>query len=75
MKKNIISNRLVVFLVATFMCFSSASLVIAAPFTGTPNTGTTTLDPVFGTLIDFDDQATGTLVGEFDYVDQKELGH
>lgn len=37
----------------------------AVSFTGTP---TPSLSPVFGTLVDFDDQATGTLVGEFDYV-------
>jgi hypothetical protein len=43
----------------------SAVNVSAVSFTGTPSPS---LDPIFGTLIDFDDQATGTLVGEFDYV-------
>ena len=43
----------------------SAVSVSAVSFTGTPSPS---LDPIFGTLIDFDDQATGTLVGEFDYV-------
>jgi len=43
----------------------SAVNVSAVSFTGTPSPS---LDPIFGTSIDFDDQATGTLVGEFDYV-------
>lgn len=43
----------------------SAVNVSAVPFTGTPSP---LLDPIFGTLIDFDDQAAGTIVGEFDYV-------
>jgi len=34
-------------------------------FTGTPSPN---LSPVFGTLIDFDDQATGTSIGASDYV-------
>jgi hypothetical protein len=36
----------------------------AIMFTGTPSPS---LSPTFGTLIDFDDQATGTLVGATDY--------
>lgn len=43
----------------------SAVNVSAVSFTGTPSPS---LSPIFGTLIDFDDQAAGTLVGEFDYV-------
>lgn len=43
----------------------SAVNVTAVPFTGIPSPS---LSPSFGTLINFDDQATGTLVGEFDYV-------
>ena len=41
---------------------SSASALV---FTGTPSPS---LSPVFGTLINFDDQAVGTLVGASDYV-------
>lgn len=37
----------------------------AALIDGTPSPA---LSPVFGTLIDFDDQATGTVVDQFDYV-------
>jgi hypothetical protein len=36
-------------------------------FQGTPSPS---LSPVFGTLVDFDDKATGTLVGQYDYVGQ-----
>jgi len=43
----------------------SASPVIAASFSGTPSPS---LSPVFGTLVDFDDQATGTPVNSDDYV-------
>jgi len=41
--------------------------VSATPFTGTPSPS---LSPTFGTLINFDDKATGTLVGVADYVGQ-----
>ncbi len=34
---------------------------------GTPATGSGTPDPLFGTLIDFDDVAAGTFVGASDY--------
>jgi len=67
MKENKMYKKLVIFSIVAFMCFASTSTVFAATFTGTPSPA---LDPIFGTLIDFDDQATGTLVGEFDYVDQ-----
>jgi hypothetical protein len=49
---------------ALIVAFSAVN-VSAVPFTGIPSPS---LSPTFGTLIDFDDQATGTLVGEFDYV-------
>lgn len=42
-----------------------APSVFAAPFVGTPSPS---LSPVFGTLINFDDQATGTPVGVNDYL-------
>lgn len=37
----------------------------AVPFYGTPSG---LLSPIFGTLIDFDDQPTGTPIGAYDYV-------
>ena len=65
MKGNKTYKRLVIFSIAIVMCLSSISILSATPFEGTPSPS---LDPVFGTLIDFDDQPTGTPVGEFDYV-------
>jgi len=37
----------------------------AVPFYGTPSPN---LSPIFGTLIDFDDQPAGTSIGAYDYV-------
>jgi len=67
MKENKINNTLMIFVVAACMCFGSASIVFATPFTGTPSPS---LDPVLGTLIDFDDKPGDTPIDEFDYVDQ-----
>jgi len=39
----------------------------ATVFTGSPSPS---LSPTFGTLINFDDQATGTVVGQYDYVSE-----
>ena len=57
-------------LACTFAFVLVSSLVFpayAVPFQGTPSPA---LSPIFGTLIDFDDQATGTTVGAQDYVAQ-----
>jgi hypothetical protein len=60
--------------ISTKTIFTAGSLLLALGlagnaqavfFTGTPSGGTPT--PLFGTLIDFDDQATGTVVGAGDY--------
>lgn len=40
----------------------------AASFVGTPSSSS--LSPIFGTLINFDDQPSGTLVGVSDYLAQ-----
>ncbi len=42
-----------------------AGTASAVPFYGTPSPS---LSPTFGTLIDFDDQPTGTSIGAYDYV-------
>jgi hypothetical protein len=53
----------------TFIAFAVAVLFLpclsAAPIVGTPYPS---LNPVFGTLIDFDDQASGTLIGALEYL-------
>ena len=52
-------------LIITAAAFSlAATSVQAAFFTGTPSPS---LSPVFGTLVDFDDQASGTAIGAADY--------
>jgi hypothetical protein len=56
---------LILFSLGALIVVFSVVNVSAVPFTGIPSPS---LSPTFGTLIDFDDQATGTLVGEFDYV-------
>jgi len=43
----------------------SVSPVKAIPFVGAPSPF---LAPIFGTLVDFDDQATGTAIGALDYL-------
>lgn len=48
------------------VCLMGVSMVSqAVPFTGAPNPA---LSPTFGTLVDFDDQAAGTVVGATDYM-------
>jgi len=66
--KRILALGSVVTVVAAIMVALVATPVLAATtfWTGTPSPA---LDPVFGTLIDFDDQATGTVVNSDDYVD------
>jgi hypothetical protein len=54
-----------IFPLGVLLVVFSAVNVSAVPFTGTPSPS---LSPISGTLIDFDDQSAGTLVGEFDYV-------
>jgi hypothetical protein len=49
------------------MVLLMVSPAFATPFTGNP---WPSLSPVFGTLINFDDKATGTVVGATDYVAQ-----
>ena len=58
-------KKLLVFLCTIFLVLGVIETAGATLITGTPSP---LLNPVFGTLIDFDDQATGTAVGEFDYV-------
>jgi hypothetical protein len=65
-KEVILGRKLpLLFLLGALIVAFSAVNVSAVPFTGIPSPS---LSPIFGTLINFDDQATGTLVGEFDYV-------
>ena len=52
-------------IVAGATLLAASAMSYAVPFTGTPSP---TLSPVFGTLIDFDDKATGTSIGAGDYV-------
>lgn len=52
-------------IVAGATLLAASAMSYAVPFVGTPSP---TLSPVFGTLIDFDDKATGTSVGAGDYV-------
>ena len=47
------------------LAFGVANSAHAASFTGTPSPS---LSPLFGTLINFDDKATGTAVGPTDYL-------
>lgn len=58
-------KRLTTICIAGLLVAMMASSAHAALSTGTPSPS---LSPVFGTLIDFDDQATGTVVGASDYV-------
>jgi len=57
------SFRLLAVLALAFLV--STGTASAVPFVGTPSPA---LSPVFGTLIDFDDMATGTPVGLNDYL-------
>jgi hypothetical protein len=50
---------------ASFLMLMTAPPVAAFMFTGDPSPA---LNPTFGTVIDFDDQATGTVVNSDDYV-------
>jgi len=52
-------------IVAGATLLAASAMSYAVPFVGTPSP---TLAPVFGTLIDFDDKATGTSIGAGDYV-------
>lgn len=63
MKKSI----LVVVVMLMVPAASQAAFTVTVWPVGSPSP---ILSPIFGTLIDFDDQATGTLVGAFDYLDQ-----
>ncbi|HEX4975986.1 MAG TPA: PEP-CTERM sorting domain-containing protein [Pseudomonadales bacterium] len=60
-------STLVSSLVAGAALLAASSVSLAVPFTGSSNP---TLSPVFGTLIDFDDKATGTSIGAADYAAQ-----
>lgn len=51
-------------IVAGATLLAASAMSYAVPFGGTPSP---TLSPVFGTLIDFDDKATGTSIGAGDY--------
>nr|WP_321465709.1 PEP-CTERM sorting domain-containing protein [uncultured Desulfobulbus sp.] len=61
MKKTLVASVSFAGLLTLALC-QSANATLS---TGTPSPS---LSPVFGTLIDFDDQATGTAVGAGDYV-------
>ena len=66
---NLMNNKYTghrLFLTATLLVLVAgvASPAYAVPFIGTPSPA---LSPTFGTLIDFDDQATGTPIGAADY--------
>ncbi len=50
--------------IVTGLFMMAAGSAQAVVFTGSPSPS---LSPTFGTLIDFDDQATGTLIGAGDY--------
>jgi len=60
-------NRLLAGTLALVLIAGIVSPAYAVPFVGTPSP---VLSPIFGTLINFDDQATGTVVGAQDYVAQ-----
>lgn len=57
-------NKLLTLTAGAVLGASVASTSFAAQFIGTPSSP---LSPIFGTLIDFDDKATGTVVGAGDY--------
>lgn len=52
-------------IVAGATLLAASAMSYALPFTGSASP---TLSPVFGTLINFDDKATGTSIGASDYV-------
>lgn len=56
-------NRLKLIITAAVFSLAATSAQ-AAFFTGTPSPS---LSPTFGTLVDFDDQASGTVIGAADY--------
>lgn len=58
-------NKLLTLTTGAVLGASVASTTFAVQFFGTPSPA---LSPVFGTLIDFDDKATGTAIGAGDYV-------
>jgi PEP-CTERM motif len=58
-------NKFLTLTTGAILSASVAGTSFAVQFVGTPSP---TLNPVFGTLIDFDDQATGTSIGANDYV-------
>ncbi len=58
-------KKLLGFLCAVTLVLGVVGVSNALQFTGTPSPS---LSPTFGTLIDFDDRATGTLVNFDDYV-------
>jgi hypothetical protein len=60
-------NKLLALTTGAVLGASVAGTTFAVQFVGTPSPA---LNPIFGTLIDFDDQATGTVVGANDYVAQ-----
>jgi hypothetical protein len=60
-----VKRILVVTAIVALVLAFSVSPVAADSYAGTPSPS---LDPVFGTLVDFDDQATGTEVSWDDYV-------
>ncbi len=57
-------NKLLTLTTGAVLSASVAGTTFAAQFVGTPSPA---LNPIFGTLIDFDDQATGTSIGANDY--------
>jgi hypothetical protein len=57
-------NKLLTLTAGAALSASVAGTSFAVQFVGTPSSP---LSPIFGTLIDFDDQATGTVVGANDY--------
>jgi len=59
-------NKFLTLTAGAVLSASVAGTSFAVQFVGTP-TGSPNLSPLFGTLIDFDDQATGTVVGANDY--------
>ena len=58
-------KKFLMFLCAVMLVFGMVGSASAMLFTGTPSPN---LNPTFGTLIDFDDQATGTAILFNDYV-------
>lgn len=57
-------NKLLTLTAGAVLGASVAGTTFAIQFNGTPSPA---LSPTFGTLIDFDDQATGTAIGANDY--------